>query len=63
MLPKKIAQIKAPKSNPQRIPSTQPLEGITCQAVKTAMAMLVMAMMMRPLRMGIQGWLNDFSSF
>ena len=55
MLPKKIAQIKAPKSNPQRIPSTQPLDGMTCQAVKTIIATLVIAIMIKPLRMDIQG--------
>ena len=55
ILPKKITQIKAPKSNPQRIPSTQPLDGITCQAINTAMATLVMVMVIKPLRMLIQG--------
>lgn len=55
MLPKKIAQIKTPKSSPQRIPSSQPWEGITCQAINTARATLVMDMVINPLRMDIQG--------
>jgi hypothetical protein len=55
MLPKKIAQIKAPNNNPQRIPSSHPLDGMTCEAVSTAMAILVKAIIFIPLRMEIHG--------
>ena len=57
ILPKKIAQIKTPNSNPQKIPSSQPLTGITCQAIKIAIAILVTAMIFMPPRMESQGLL------
>jgi hypothetical protein len=63
ILPKKIAQIKTPKNNPQRIPSSQPLEGMTCHAVNTAMATLVKAMIFMPPRIDIQGRAMEFSAF
>jgi hypothetical protein len=54
-MPKKITQIKPPNSSPHKTPSSQPLMGITCIAVRTAMKMLVKVMMMAPLRIEIHG--------
>ena len=58
-----MAQIIPPKSNPQPIPSSQPVDGIAWEATRLANTTLVMPMMIMAPRMETQGFIGGSSFF